>query len=234
MGIWKTFAELHAEIERFELLSHPFYQAWSAGKLEPVDLREYAAAYYHHVAAFPTYLSALHSHLPDGYLRRAVLRNLSEEEIEGEPHSEMWLDFAEGFGAHREALKSSPPIPHVQSLVDTFRRLVRSSASGLAALYVYESQVPVIARKKARALRADYGADDRTCRYFDVHITADLDHAHVWKEQLKRLLATEPRLAVEAVNGGRDAAQALWKALDGVEEARQARLSGEYHGSSGL
>ena len=35
------------------------------------DLREYASDYYHHVAAFPAYLSALHSRLDDGEQRRA-------------------------------------------------------------------------------------------------------------------------------------------------------------------
>ena len=50
--------ELDARIARFDLLCHPFYQAWSDGKLTTDDLREYSAEYYHHVAAFPTYLSA--------------------------------------------------------------------------------------------------------------------------------------------------------------------------------
>jgi pyrroloquinoline-quinone synthase len=234
MGVWKTFTELHVEIERFDLLRHPFYEAWSAGKLAPEDLREYAAAYYHQVAAFPTYLSALHSHLPDGYLRRAVVKNLSEEEIEGQPHSEMWLDFAEGFGADREAVRSSQPISQVRDLIETFRRQMRSPASGLAALYAYESKVPAIAKEKARTLREAYAADDRTCLYFDVHITADAKHSHVWKEQLERLLAAEPNLASEAIDGGRLAAEALWKALDGIEETSQARLSASTVVGSGL
>jgi pyrroloquinoline-quinone synthase len=225
MGVWNILTGLHVEIERFDLLRHPFYEAWSAGKLTPEDLREYATAYYHQVAAFPTYLSALHSCLPDGYLRRAVLKNLSEEEIEGQPHSEMWLDFAEGFGADREAVRSSQPISQVRDLIETFRRLTRSTASGLAALYAYESQVPAIAKEKTRTLREAYAADDRTCRYFDVHITADAKHSHVWKEQLERVLAAEPNLAGEAIDGGRLAAQVLWKALDGIEVARQTRLS---------
>jgi pyrroloquinoline-quinone synthase len=67
---------MDAIIARHDLLMHPFYQAWSAGKLRAEDLRRYAGEYYHHVAAFPAYLSALHSRLPDGKLRRAVLRNL--------------------------------------------------------------------------------------------------------------------------------------------------------------
>src|SRR5690349_24367077 len=90
--------ELQQRIGRYDLLCHPFYQAWSAGKLTRDDLRQYACEYYHHVAAFPTYLSAFHSRLPDGSLRRRVLTNLCGEELQGRPHSELWLDFAEGMG----------------------------------------------------------------------------------------------------------------------------------------
>ncbi|MES2391764.1 MAG: TENA/THI-4 protein, partial [Acidobacteriota bacterium] len=61
---------LEARTARYNLLQHPFYQAWSKGELTRTDLREYAAEYWHHVSAFPTYLSALHSSLPDGELRR--------------------------------------------------------------------------------------------------------------------------------------------------------------------
>ena len=103
--------------------------------------------------------------------------------------------------------------------------MTHSRTGGLAALYVYESQVPMIAREKARGLRESYGATDRACRCFDVHTTADIAHSHVWKEELKRLLDASPELGEQAVHGSRGAAEALWMALDGIEKARQARLS---------
>src|SRR5579863_3949678 len=78
-----VWAQIEKIIGEYDLLKHPFYQAWTAGELKAEDLRRYAADYYHQVSAFPTYLSALHSRLPDGELRRAVLRNLCEEEIAG-------------------------------------------------------------------------------------------------------------------------------------------------------
>src|ERR1700743_3240387 len=76
-GFWSRFEE---RVAPYNLLQHPFYQAWSKGELTRIDLREYASDYWHHVSAFPTYLSALHSRLPDGETRREVLRNLAEEE----------------------------------------------------------------------------------------------------------------------------------------------------------
>src|SRR5258708_8491204 len=96
-GFWSRFEE---RVRPFNLLQHPFYQAWSKGELTREDLREYAAEYWHHVSAFPTYLSALHSRLPDGEMRREGLRHLAEEEGVGaataRPHSELLVDFSEG------------------------------------------------------------------------------------------------------------------------------------------
>src|ERR1700726_5342931 len=85
-GFWSRFEE---RVAPFNLLQHPFYQAWSKGELTREDLREYAAEYWHHVSAFPTYLSALHSRLDDTSLRRTVLENLIDEEgmPSGRPHS---------------------------------------------------------------------------------------------------------------------------------------------------
>ena len=69
------------------------------------DLREYAQDYYHHVEAFPSYLAALGLRLDEGELRRAVLANMCDEKgteksgkMMSAPHSDLWLDFAEGHG----------------------------------------------------------------------------------------------------------------------------------------
>ena len=222
MDCQRFFEELHRRIAKHDLLSHPFYQAWSAGELTRDDLREYSAAYYHHVAAFPTYLSVFHSRLPDGELRRAVLRNLCDEEIDGMAHSELWLNFAEGMGNRREDVRRSEPIKQVKDVVETFRRIARDNppAGVLAAFYAYESQVPEIAKRKARGLRAFYGVDERSYRYFALHQTADIRHARVWSEHLRQILRANPELADEALNAAEEAARALWNGLDGIEEKR--------------
>ena len=67
------FEQLETRIARYDLLCHPFYQAWSAGELSREDLREYARDYYHHVEAFPIYLAELGVRLDESELRRASL-----------------------------------------------------------------------------------------------------------------------------------------------------------------
>src|SRR5436853_377598 len=75
-----------------------------------------------------------------------------------------------------------------QELIASFRRIARegSSAEALAAFYAYESQVPRVAKEKARGLKEMYGADSKTCRYFTLHTTADVRHSQVWKELLSK------------------------------------------------
>ena len=69
MEVSKVLADVAFCIEEFDLLGHPFYRTWSRGELSHADLREYATDYDPHVAAFPTYLSALHSRLPKANVR---------------------------------------------------------------------------------------------------------------------------------------------------------------------
>lgn len=221
--------QLEARIARYDLLCHPFYKAWAAGELTHDELRAYAAQYYHHVAAFPEYLREFSLRLTELGLRSAVLSNWEDEagvhSPDGRSHADLWLDFAEGIGARREQVREHTPIPEVQELIAAFRRVAEegSAAEALAAFYAYESQVPRVAREKARGLREMYGADASTCGYFTLHQTADLHHAQVWKEQLERELAANPEAASEALDAAEAAARALWRALDGIERQRLER-----------
>src|SRR5438445_12930830 len=89
-------------IEERHLLKQPFCRAWTEGRLSMDALRGYAGQYYKHVAAFPTYLSAIHSHTKDLPTRQYLLENLIDEERGDENHPELWLRFAEGLGVKRE------------------------------------------------------------------------------------------------------------------------------------
>jgi len=221
-SFWERF---DARTAPFDLLKHPFYQAWSAGELTRGDLAQYAAEYWHHVSAFPTYLSALHSRLPDGEVRREVLRNLSDEEgtdaANARPHSELWMDFAEGMGAKRAEVREHAVQPEMQALIATFRELMQESApAAMAALYAYEARVPAIAATKADGLKRLYGAEAAATRYFTLHQTADVHHAQLWRDLIDAQLAADPAAEEAALDAAERAARALWVALDGVERTR--------------
>jgi pyrroloquinoline-quinone synthase len=224
------FQQLDARISKYDLLCHPFYQAWSAGKLTRDDLREYAQDYYHHVEAFPSSLAAFGLRLEDGELRRAVLANMCDEKgVEGKPgrdsvaHSDLWLDFAEGMGSSRNLDWHTPAGP-IRQLVRHFHRVANEASpeEALATFYAYESQVPRIALEKERGLREMYGADDKTCGYFSLHATADVYHARVWQNQLGKRIDADPATAEAALDAAENAAKMLWLALDGIEARRMA------------
>jgi pyrroloquinoline-quinone synthase len=229
-GFWSRFEE---RVAPFNLLQHPFYQAWSKGELTREDLREYAGEYWHHVSAFPTYLSALHSQLPDAELRREVLRNLADEEgvdaATARPHSELWMDFAVAMGASRDEVVGRAVQPEMTALLATFRELMQEgavpktgAAAAMAALYAYESKVPAIAKTKAEGLAEHYATEGTAARYFTLHQTADVHHSSVWRELIDRELAASPEAEEAALAAGERAAKALWVALDGVERQRLA------------
>lgn len=230
MNSAEFFRQLETRIAKYDLLCHPFYKAWSAGRLTRDDLREYAQDYYHQVEAFPSYLAALGLRLEDGYLRRAILANMRDEKgIEGSkgkqsvPHSDLWLDFAEGMGSTRN-LEWHSPVPEVRQLIGYFQRVASEGTveQALAAFYAYESQVPRIAKEKESGLRQMYGADDKTCGYFALHATADVYHSRVWRNLLEERIAARPEASDAALNAAEKAAQMLWKALDGIEGRRTA------------
>jgi pyrroloquinoline-quinone synthase len=218
------FEQLEARIAKYDLLCHPFYKAWAAGELTRNDLGGYAQDYYHHVEAFPSYLAAFGMRLDESELRRAVLANMCDEMgKDAVPHSDLWLDFAEGMGSTRN-LEWHNPLPEVRQLIGHFQHVATegSPEEALAAFYAYESQVPRVAQEKERGLREMYGADDKTCGYFSLHATADVYHSRVWRTQLGKQIAANPKTAEAALNAAENAAHALWSALDGIEARRMA------------
>jgi pyrroloquinoline-quinone synthase len=214
-------SNLLAAVMQHSMLKHPFYVAWSEGKLSKEILQEYAKQYYAHVRAFPTYVSAVHSHCDDLETRQLLLENLVEEEQGAENHPELWLRFAESLGVPREDVKNAELLPKTKESVACLKRLTQSAdyREGLAALYAYESQIPEVAQTKRAGLKEFYGIDDeRGVSFFRVHESIDLLHKEVEQRLLAQACATpadQERVTAAATAG----AEALWSFLDGVHEA---------------
>src|SRR5260370_18549743 len=86
--------KIDSEIEAKHLLKHPFYLAWTRGELSKEALADYARQYYYHVAAFPTYLSAVHAKCEDETTRKQLLNNLIEQEAASPNHPSLCPKFA--------------------------------------------------------------------------------------------------------------------------------------------
>ena len=187
----KSFVnEIDKLIEKKHLLNHSFYEAWNNGDLSKETIQEYSAQYFHHVSAFPRYLSAIHSNCDDIQTRQLLLENLVDEDKGPDNHPELWMRFAEGMGNSRKQLKEHVPMKEIKDLVDTFKKLTRSEKYhiGLAALYCYESMQPEISETKKDGLQKFYGIKSKeTLKFFTVHMHADKWHREVVRKLLIEL-----------------------------------------------
>jgi pyrroloquinoline-quinone synthase len=209
---------LDALVSEKHLLKHRFYCLWTEGKLTKENIREYAISYYPHVAAFPTYVSGVHSHCEDAALRQELLENLIEEERGNENHPALWRRFAASVGAAESDLATAPRTPEIAETIAEFRRSTRdgSVAEGLAALYAYESQIPEISRTKREGLAAFYGiSEPKDVAFFTVHEEADVWHRQVEREALGRIAET-PEDRDNALEAAARCLTALNGALDGI------------------
>ncbi len=209
------------EVMQYSMLKHPFYRAWSEGRLSKTILGEYAKQYYAHVRAFPTYVSAVHSRCEDPSIRKELLENLIEEERGDENHPELWLRFAEGLGVTRAAVEEAELLPSTRESVARLKSLTQSEdfREGLAALYAYESQIPEVAKTKREGLKSFYGIEDeRAVSFFRVHESIDLLHQDVALRTLKDQCRTDDEASC-AATAANQAAKALWGFLDGVADA---------------
>jgi pyrroloquinoline-quinone synthase len=208
---------IDAQIAAKHLLTHPFYLAWTRGELSRAALADYARQYYHHVAAFPTYLSAVHAKCDDQPTRRQLLDNLMDEEAGSPNHPDLWLQFAECLGVSKADAQSTEKWSETKNLIETFRSVCANGATaeGLAALYAYESQIPAVSESKIKGLIENYNVTAaRDYEYFSVHVEADREHSAAERKMLSEYVTDQNSAPVSAaVNRILDA---LWEMLSGV------------------
>ena len=209
--------KLHKKLDAYHLLNHQFYKAWNDGQLSIDTLKTYAKEYYHHVAAFPRYISGIHTQCSDLKTRQVLLGNLIEEEQGAENHPELWKQFGEGLGLSRVEFDEKPQLSATNALVDGYFDHVRSDFSaGLGALYAYERQTPEVATSKIEGLCNHYGiTDERTLKFFDVHADADVWHREECAKLIEGLSEAEQQKVLEGAEAG---AKLLWGFLDGMME----------------
>jgi len=190
-------AQIDALVSRFDLLRHPFYEAWTEGLLAPDDLARYADAYRWPVLA----LAAV-----------AELAGDPEHAREEYEHVALWDRFAEAVGARRRE-----PAAHAADCA-----LIWLAGADrlecLAVLYAIEAGQPPVAAAKLDALHRHYGfGEGGPTEYFAVHRTRDLAHAASLRARLERLAG--PRDGRRLIARARAALAANWLLLDGVAAA---------------
>jgi len=208
--------ELKQIIAEYDLLMHPFYQAWTNGELSKEALQQYAAQYYSQVASFPRFISRVHTHCDQIEARKVLLENLVDEEIKSTDHPALWMQFAEGLGVSKEQVLAEKPFTETTHMVDEYYHLAdKDWKDGLCALYAYECQVPEVSASKIDGLKQFYHIDDaKTLEFFSAHMEYDVEHSNQVATLIEQYCDGEKAKAAT-----RRAAKALWQFLDGIAHA---------------
>jgi pyrroloquinoline-quinone synthase len=206
---------LDALVAQHHLLKHPFYQAWTEGKLSRESLQLYAEQYYQHVRAFPENLKEVAGRA-SGPLAELVKENLAEELDPEGSHPALWRQFAQSLGVSDESLDGARPLPGIAALLDAYDEVASqgSMAQAIASFYAYEAQVPEIATQKISGLRRFYDiSEPRALAYFAVHEEADVRHRAAWREWLDGQKDVD---TFGVLCAAERSLKALWGALDAV------------------
>ena len=217
--------ELNKKLDRYHLLTHPFYQVfWNEGKLTREIIKDYAEQYYQHVKAFPRYISATHSICDDIEKRKILLENLNDEENSSGDHPKLWKNFAAAMGADKSKIDDVTPDWFTKDMIDNFFSQARSSyAEGLASLYTYERQIPEIAETKIQGLKKFYGVNSKEgLEFFEAHKSADVVHRAECEKLLDSLSEEEK---IKAEKASILTARYLWNFLSGMTSKHNLRIA---------
>ena len=203
MNLWDRLDDV---AEHHDVLRHPFYLRWSEGKLTRDELARYAGQYRHAVVALADAASSAADSPEAGDDAPALARHASEER----DHVALWDEFALAVGGR---VDDSP--------TDETRRCASVWAGNgtrpllhtLTAMYAIESAQPAISATKRTGLASHYGIP--AAAYFSVHERLDVEHAADARELIEHRLdgASEDELVAAA----REALEANWSLLDGVD-----------------
>ena len=203
---------LLAAVAPHDLLAHPFYQAWSTGKLTLPDLALYAAQYQHQVEALPALLRAARDSSADAGTRACLERNLDQEEGRSGPaHADLWRKFGDAVSA-----QAAEAAPKTRESARALRELAaEGEVESLASLWSYERQTAHVAATKRIGLEAHYGVHE--VAFFQLHEGLDVHHAAELLAAVERAARDEAAVARACAAAARSA-RAQWLFLDGVAD----------------
>ena len=165
-------------IEERSLLKHPFYQAWSDGKLTHDALVGYSKEYYQLVKAVPIFMTQLMDHVP-----ATMYDEFDFNQQEEYSHISLWERFASGLSISRKELLECEGLYKTNHAISGMHSLMSSFVGGSAAMYALEKEIPKISQTKLEGLAEFYGlTNEDVTKYFKEHMEADIRHTASWQK----------------------------------------------------
>ena len=169
-------------IEERSLLKHPFYQAWSDGKLTQESLAGYSKEYFQFVKVVPSFMEPIIENASDD-----VVGDLIENQQEEFDHIKPWIAFAGELGISKDELIAYEGLPKTQKAVSDLNNLMNTFDGGACAMYAFEKEIPKISQTKLDGLAEFYGmTNNESTEYFKLHTEADVRHAASWRHILEK------------------------------------------------
>jgi pyrroloquinoline-quinone synthase len=203
VDLWSRLDDVQS---RWNVLAHPFYERWAAGRLTRGDLARFAGQYRHAVVALAKAADRA-AHAADPGARAELAAHAGEEAA----HVALWDAFAGAAGTDGP----QPAEPETAACADAWAGDGRDLLGHLVALYTIESAQPEVSRVKSEWLRELYGfTPGLGTAYFDLHVERDREHAAEGRALITQRLdgADEDELVAEADR----ILAANWGLLDGV------------------
>lgn len=185
--------QLDSILEKWNLLNHPFYTAWSCGMLPPEKLKQYSGEY-----------GAFIQLIAKGWDACGDAEIANEER----GHFELWKQFASSLGTQ----KIQAGVNEVKNLTAICEEEFTSYESALGALYAFEVQQPNTAKSKLEGLQKHYSHLHADETYFNVHVN-DVAEPVLLLSKMQKLDSNEQHAAITACE---KTSEALWNALTGI------------------
>ena len=186
-------------LDKWNLLEHPFYRAWTMGTLPDNKLKSYSSEYASFIGMVAKGWEACGN------------EEIAEEERE---HHDLWKVFAKSLG-HSEV---STSISEVSDLVTSCEKNYTNRVSALGALYAFEAQQPKTSKSKLEGLRTHYQHLNADETYFEIHEN-DLEEPAMLLKDMEGLSTMDQNIAVAACA---EVAENIYGALTGIMEKAEA------------
>jgi pyrroloquinoline-quinone synthase len=185
--------QLDSALEKWNLLNHPFYTAWSCGMLPAEKLKQYSGEY-------GTFIQLI----AKGWDACADAEIANEER----EHFELWKQFASSLGVQT----IHADVSEVKNLTSICEEEFTSYESSLGSLYAFEAQQPNTAKSKLKGLREHYSHLHADETYFSIHEN-DVEEPALLLSKMEKLDLEKQQIAVASCE---KTSEALWNALTGI------------------
>jgi pyrroloquinoline-quinone synthase len=143
---------------RKKLLDHPFYQAWTEGKITKEQLYNYADAYLELIEKIPHFWEKSVNSLG---IDTAESKEVIADELS---HIPMWKNWSEKLEKNNNTLNLDDLVSELEGM---------NASELLGAIHSFEVQQPEVAKTKKEGLMKFYGFNGSDLKYFDEHMNEE-------------------------------------------------------------